>query len=201
MLTKNEYFAGLFGAFRLALFKLDGMLFFPSHLTLALRSFQTLFAFIPLWMYLNRPSSMDMLNQIGFSYGSFLAFTGVQYIIALFVQLLVTYAFAKQLRVAQYFYAYVSANNWTSLLSVLVLIPLQYLASQTLPPDGAWREVYMASVQAAMLLYAWFVLTASLRLKPNVALGLALLQFILYYGVQISMSLFIALAHLGNNAT
>lgn len=187
MLTTKEYLIGLYGAARLALFQPDGIGAFPPSVSQAIRSFQTLFAFFPLWVALNWPRNIEILHANGISLGIYVFFVCLLYVIALLVQLLVTHAFAVRLGVAHRFTTYVNATNWTSLLSVPILIALNSFGNRFFTPETAAASFFEAFIQALLLAYSWFVITMALQLKPRTGLGIVILQFILFFGIQIVM--------------
>lgn len=187
MLHKREIGLSLYGAFRLALLKADGITAFDASPAAAARALQTLFLQVPLWVIYNWPRRPERLVEAGFSLEFFLTFTAVQFLLGFFLTLLVIHQFARALGRAERFPLFVSVYNWGNLVVLGFLFLMQFLAWLAVPEDSKWADALVLGVFMANFIYAWFCAHVSLKVSPGVAMGLTVLQFILFFLLQYVM--------------
>ncbi|MBL8699774.1 MAG: hypothetical protein JNK67_15455 [Alphaproteobacteria bacterium] len=176
MITPAEIAAGLYGAWRLAQFKADGLRWIDGSLAGARRSFWVALIALPgaiplmilrFSIYTPRVDELQtvLVETIAYAIG-WTAFPVVGHIAS---------------RVADrqhHFTRLVAAYNWASLLQIGVLVVVAPISHGPILPDGLGQLLGLV-VQAAMLAYLAFVIRIALDVPWGAAIGLALVEFFL----------------------
>lgn len=176
MITTKEIAAGIYGAWRLAQFKADGIRWIDGSLDGARRSFWVALLAIPgaiplmvLRFSIYTPRADDaqvaLVEIIAYVIG-WTAFPVIGHIAARVAD--------RQAR----FTHLVAAYNWSSLFQVGVLLLVAPISHGELLPSGVGAVLGLA-IQAALLAYLAFVIRIALNVPWGAAIGLALVEFFL----------------------
>ncbi|MBM3522613.1 MAG: hypothetical protein FJX57_06620 [Alphaproteobacteria bacterium] len=176
MITQAEIAAGIYGAWRLAQFKPDGLRWIDGSLEGARRSFWVALLALPgaiplmalrFSIYTPRADELQvvLVEIIAYAIG-WTAFPVVGHIAA------------RVADRAHYFTRLVATYNWCSLFQVGVLLIAAPISHGAILPHG-FGPLLGLVVQAGLLAYLAFVIRVSLDVSWGAAIGLALVEFFL----------------------
>lgn len=176
MITSREILTSLFGAWRLAQFKADGLRYLDASREGAIRSFWAaalaLPAAIPLTLIRLSmfPPRDDDLRVVLIEI--------VAYVIGWAAFPVVAQIAARIAEREQHFARVVCAYNWTSLLQIGVLLLCAPVSAAGILPSGV-EMLFELAIRAALIAYLAFTIRVALDVPWPAAIGLALVEFFL----------------------
>jgi hypothetical protein len=176
VLTLRETSYALFGAWRLAHFDRQGVAYFDRTREGALRSFWAAAILLPAYVILVLLHLSEMPVAIGFP--SLVLLYAFQYVVA-WTALPAAMAFiARTLDREEEFFGWLAMYNWSQVVAMIVVLPMQAVASSGLFDNPALPFLAVL-VNIAVLAYAWFIARTGLGIGGFGAVGVVLLDVVM----------------------
>ena len=176
MLTLREISYALFGAWRLAHFDHQGTAYFDHSREGALRSFWAAAILLPAYVILVLLHLAEMPVAIGWP--ALILFYSLQYTVAWTAFPAAMSSIARMLDREKEFFGWLAMYNWSQVLAMIVVLPMQAVASSSLSGNPVLPLVGIL-VDLALLAYAWFIARAGLKIGGFAAAGVVLLDVVL----------------------
>lgn len=176
-MTRDMVIATL-GLSRLALFDRAGVEFFPTGPDSAIRSFWVPALAAPVLIYAMLLGLPPAFSQVSSS--MLYSIVGLGLINALCGYYLAAYSVCKAMDKAEMFPRYVTVNNWATILYLVALSPSIIVAVFDMAgPDI--RQTFDQICTLVMLAYMWFIVRHALHLGGMAAVGMVVLNNLIFF--------------------
>ncbi len=176
MISLEEIFRSIYGAYRLARGDAGGMALFNATPEGFWRSFFAAVLIAPFFaIFLAVAFNPDEITGGPLRYGSIQL---ISYIIGWTAFPVIMISLCRHLQREQFFVRFIVAYNWASVLQNALFLPVQFLAVGGLfaPPAAAFLALI---VLAAILVYVWFIAKTALDINPAAAAGIVFFDLVL----------------------
>ncbi len=175
-----------YGTLRLLRADPQGVTFFPPTPDGAVRSFATYLVTIPAWLWVAQGGNPGLLQEIGITTLHFSIIMVCRLLVSVLFLFLVVERLTHHMQCRDRFPLYVTVQNWTGCYLIVLILFLH-----TAVP-GPWPGWAYQVLDALLILFSWFVTTATLRIQPLLAVGLTLLVVLGQQMVELLFSVFVA---------
>lgn len=156
MYTQQEWKNGFLGCFEILLFMSSGVERFDSIASQAVKSFIMPLILLPLFLVVTVGMSA------GYNFYLLLSLHSLRVIFTSIMFLTVVYFMSRQLGRDEHFFRFVTVNNWMSIPSFLMVLPI--LFGLLLGSNFSGFESYAIFITLAGYVYTAFIATRSFRL-------------------------------------
>ncbi|MCH7936567.1 MAG: hypothetical protein IH994_05680 [Proteobacteria bacterium] len=176
MISLNEVFTSLYGAYRLARLDAGGLKFFDITDQGFWRSFFAAVLVAPLYLILllirhsNFPDPIPLFR--------FIALEAIAYVIAWVAFPLLMASLTRLLERDEFYIRYIVAYNWAAVLQNLLYIPIAILAAAGVLSIAVSNTLGLIAL-ALIVVYTWFVTRTALEVAAGMAAGIVGLDFML----------------------
>jgi hypothetical protein len=161
MLTGREVAYAVFGAWRLAHFDLQGVAYFDRSETGFWHSFAAALIVLPAFAVLTMLRFADTPIAVGWP--AMVLIELIAYTIGWTAFPLVMVTLTKLLDREEEYFGFIAMFNWSSVIQVLVMLPVAAFTAGDMLPRG-WLEILGIAVTIGLLAYEWFVARVGLRI-------------------------------------
>lgn len=169
----------LLGTFELALFMAQGVERFPVTVSAAKRSFAIPIILLFLWVYPLYLVPTEVLGQRG--YGELITIHGSILVLHLAVFCTLLWFIAQKLGKIEYFWSVVTMNNYVSIISFIMMLPLFIMV---ITGHHSWDDVFggLLLISFYELALTAYVITRGLNVPWQFGTGLAFLSMFIWDG-------------------
>jgi len=176
MPTLREMAFALFGALRLALMDSSGLGFFDPGAAAAIRSFTAALLVLPAYVVL---VLLQLPEEGGTaSWPVFVVVEAIAYVCSWTAYALVMDELSRLSGRSARYPIFLSVYNWSSVVQMMVYLPVFTLSQSGLLPADVGDTVVFAAILMVMV-YQWFLTRVALEVSGVIAAGLVLVDFLL----------------------
>jgi hypothetical protein len=175
----REVVSSVYGAWRLARFDPQGMVFFDTTLGGFWRSFFAAVIVAPAYVVVVLSVGDSERHADPLRYG--LA-ESIGYVLSWVVFPLVMEWLSRQLGCRARYLSYITAYNWAAVIEHLLLLPVLMITSHGVLPDAVGHILWLLTL-AFVLAYAWFVTRTALAVTAATAAAIVGLDIALSYAI------------------
>ena len=166
MISAQQTFTALYGAYRLARLDTGGMKFFDQTIDGFWRSFYAAVIVAPLFI-LFLAVSYDP-EKIAAGPVRYIIIEGIAYVMAWYLFPLIMLNIVQAMDRAQQYLGYIVAYNWASVWQNFIYLPVAILAGLGVVNTGAIAFISTILI-AAIVAYSWFIARTALQIAGGMA--------------------------------
>jgi hypothetical protein len=176
MITLREIVSGLYGAFRLACLKRDGVHYFNTSLQGFWRSFFAALLVLPLYVIL----IALRFGEPGLTHDTFryVSVELISYAVSWVAFPLAIQPFARQFEREENYLGFIVAYNWAAVLQSVFYLPIAMLIVTQLIPAPYDSIISLLAISLIMV-YVWFIARVALDVPAGVAIAVVGFDIIL----------------------
>jgi hypothetical protein len=172
----REIVYGIFGAWRLLRLDPKGMTYFDTSLEGFWKSFFAAVLIAPAHAIIVAMELSKVETTV--HPGSILILQVLAYVISWMAFPLAVFYLTRNMGRAAHYLGYIVAYNWSSLIQMVILLPLSLLAESAVLPEALASLVGLAAF-IVVLGYLWFIARTALDITGFPAAGLVLLSLVI----------------------
>lgn len=172
-LTVRDVAYSVFGAYRLARFDTNGLLYLDRSPEGVVKSFYAALLVLPAYIMILAIRMWEPFQEVPLP--AVLVVEGIAYVVSWTAFPVIMHQVAASIGRSERFLDFLGAYNWSSVVQMAAYLPPVALAESGILPDGVGGALVFG-VMMAMLAYQWFIMKTTLAVDGLAAAGFVLVD-------------------------